>query len=160
MFVCVFAKKFSALASQSCCEVSRPRAVGEYEYRLFFCPCRVCLSVAGSGPVAMRSIWLQRSLVVGIMLRSNRAGLFRFLGKMASERMGILKRVLMEVPISQLATIVSAKYQLTTIFLANAQLTTNFGQLLTFNFLQRILFRHNPNFPSLSKSITFGGGPS
>ena len=34
MFVCVFAKKFPALASQSCCEVSRPRAVGEYEYRL------------------------------------------------------------------------------------------------------------------------------
>ena len=131
MFVCVFAKKFSALASQSCCEVSRPRAVGEYEYLLFFCPCRVCLSVAGSGPVALRSIWLQRSLVVGIMLRSNRAGLFGFLGKMASERqverMVILKRVLMEVPISQLTTIFSAKYQLTTIFLANSQLTTNFG---------------------------------
>ena len=36
MFVCVFAKKFPALASQSCCEVSRPRAVGEYEYRPFF----------------------------------------------------------------------------------------------------------------------------
>ena len=35
MFVCVFAKKFPALASQSCCEVSRHRAVGEYEYRLF-----------------------------------------------------------------------------------------------------------------------------
>ena len=35
MFVCVFAKTFPALASQSCCEVSRPRAVGEYEYRLF-----------------------------------------------------------------------------------------------------------------------------
>ena len=35
MFVCVFAKKFPALASQSCCEVSCPRAVGEYEYRLF-----------------------------------------------------------------------------------------------------------------------------
>ena len=34
MFVCVFAKKFPALASQSCCEVSRPRAVGEYKYRL------------------------------------------------------------------------------------------------------------------------------
>ena len=34
MFVCVFAKKFPALALQSCCEVSRPRAVGEYEYRL------------------------------------------------------------------------------------------------------------------------------
>ena len=34
MFVCVFAKKFPALASQSCCEVSCPRAVGEYEYRL------------------------------------------------------------------------------------------------------------------------------
>ena len=34
MFVCVFAKKVPALASQSCCEVSRPRAVGEYEYRL------------------------------------------------------------------------------------------------------------------------------
>ena len=34
MFVCVFAKKFPALALQSCCEVSRPRAVGEYKYRL------------------------------------------------------------------------------------------------------------------------------
>ena len=34
MFVCVFAKTFPALASQSCCEVSRPRAVREYEYRL------------------------------------------------------------------------------------------------------------------------------
>ena len=38
MFVCVFAKKFPALASQSCCEVSRPRAVGEYEYRLLSQP--------------------------------------------------------------------------------------------------------------------------
>ena len=46
---------------------------------------------SGSGPVAVRSIWLQSSLVVGIMLRSNRAVLFRFLGKMASERMVILK---------------------------------------------------------------------
>ena len=36
--VCLsFWKKFIALASQSCCEVSRPRAVEEYEYRLF-CP--------------------------------------------------------------------------------------------------------------------------
>ena len=34
MFVCVFARKFPALASQSCCEVSRPRVVGKYEYRL------------------------------------------------------------------------------------------------------------------------------
>ena len=40
MFVCVFAKKFPALASQSCCEVSRPRAVGEYEYRLLL-KCRL-----------------------------------------------------------------------------------------------------------------------
>ena len=31
MFVCVFAQKFPALASQPCCEVSRPRTVGEYE---------------------------------------------------------------------------------------------------------------------------------
>ena len=53
----------------------------------------------------------------------------------------------------------SAKYQLTTvtIFLANSQLTTNFGQLLTFTLLQRILFRYNENFPSFSKSITFAG---
>ena len=65
----------------------------------------------------------------------------------------------MGVPNSQLTTIFSAKYQLTTIFLANSQLTTNFGQLLTFTFLQRILFRHNENCPSLSKSITFGGRP-
>ena len=34
MFVCVFAKKFPALASQSCCEVSCPRTVEKYEYRL------------------------------------------------------------------------------------------------------------------------------
>ena len=33
MFVFVFAKKFPALASQSCREVSRLRGVGEYEYR-------------------------------------------------------------------------------------------------------------------------------
>ena len=44
-------------------------------------------------------------------------------------------------------------------FSSSSQLTTNFGWLLTFTFLQRILFRHNPNFPSLSKSITFGGRP-
>ena len=59
----------------------------------------------------------------------------------------------MGVPNSQLTTIFSAKYQLNTIFLANSQLTINFG----FTFLQRILIRHNPNFPSFSKSITFGG---
>ena len=59
----------------------------------------------------------------------------------------------MGVPNSQLTTILSAKYQLNTIFLANSQLTINFG----FTFLQRILIRHNPNFPSFSKSITFGG---
>ena len=54
MFVCVFAKKGPALASQSCCEVSRPRAVGEYDYRLlmkslfiylFICPCLIQISV-------------------------------------------------------------------------------------------------------------------
>ena len=33
----------------------------------------------------------------------------------------------MGVPNSQLTAITSAKYQLTTIFLANSQLTTNFG---------------------------------
>ena len=49
--------------------------------------------------------------------------------------------------------------QLTTIFLAEYQLTNILGQLLTYTSLQRILFRHNPNFPSLSKSITFGGRP-
>ena len=66
----------------------------------------------------------------------------------------------MGVPNSQLTTIFSAKYQLTTIFFAKSQLTTNFGWLLTFTFLQRILFRHNPNFPSVSKSITLGVGPN
>ena len=65
----------------------------------------------------------------------------------------------MGVPNSQLTTIFSAKYQLTTIFSANSQLTTNLRQLLTFTFPQRILFRHNPNFPSFSKCITFGGRP-
>ena len=39
-----------------------------------------------------------------------------------------------------------------TIVLANSQLTTNFGLLITFTFMQRILFRHNPNFSSLLKS--------
>ena len=33
----------------------------------------------------------------------------------------------MGVPNSQLATMFSAKYQLNTIFVANSQLTTNFG---------------------------------
>ena len=57
----------------------------------------------------------------------------------------------MGVPNSQLTTIFSAKYQLTTIF---------FGQLIiNFHFPQRILFCHNPNFSSFSKSITFGGRP-
>ena len=37
------------------------------------------------------------------------------------------KRVLMGVPNSQLTTIVSAEYLLTTIFLTSSQLTTNFG---------------------------------
>ena len=45
-------------------------------------------------------------------------------------------RVLMGVPNSQL----------TTIFLASSQLTINFGKLLTFTFLQRTLFHHNPTF--------------
>ena len=43
----------------------------------------------------------------------------------------------MGVPDSQLTANFSAKYQLTTIFWANSQLTTNFGWLLTFTFLQR-----------------------
>ena len=68
-------------------------------------------------------------------------------------------RVLMRVPNSQLTTIFSVKYRLTAIFLANSQLTTYFRLLLTFTFLQRILFRHNPKFPSFSKSITFWGRP-
>ena len=46
----------------------------------FFCPCKAFLSVAGSESVAVRSFWLQRSLVVCI-LRSNRESLFRFLCK-------------------------------------------------------------------------------
>ena len=37
------------------------------------------------------------------------------------------QRVLMGVPYSQLTTNFSAKYQLTNIFWANSQLTTNFG---------------------------------
>jgi len=37
----------------------------------------------------------------------------------------MVKRVFMGVPNSQLTTNVSAKYQLTTIFLVNSQLTTN-----------------------------------
>ena len=65
----------------------------------------------------------------------------------------------MGVPNSQLTTIISAKYQLTTIFLANSQLTTNFGYLLTFTFLQRILFRHNVIFPPFNKSISFWSRP-
>ena len=58
----------------------------------------------------------------------------------------LTKRVLMGVPSSQLTTNFSAKNQLTTIFLANSQLTPNSSYLSTFTFLQRILFRHNPNF--------------
>ena len=49
-----------------------------------------------------------------------------------------ITRVLMGVPNSQITTDVSAKYKLTTIFLVNSQLTTNFDQLLTFTFLQQI----------------------
>ena len=60
---------------------------------------------------------------------------------------------------SQLTTNFSAKNQLTTIFLANSQSTTNVGYLSTFTFLQRILFRHNPNFLYFSTSINFGGRP-
>ena len=60
---------------------------------------------------------------------------------------------------SQLSTNFSAENQLTTIFLANCQLTTNVGYLSTFTFLQRILFRHNPNFLYFSTSINFGGKP-
>ena len=63
----------------------------------------------------------------------------------------------MGVPNSQLTIIFSAKYQLTAIILVNSRLTTNFAQL--FSFLQRILFHHNPDFSSFSKSITFGGRP-
>ena len=65
----------------------------------------------------------------------------------------------MGVPNSQLTTNFSAKYQLTTIFLANSQLSTKLGKLLTFTFLQRLLFRHNPNFLCFSTSVIFGGRP-
>ena len=65
----------------------------------------------------------------------------------------------MGVTSSQLSTNFSAKHQLTTIFLTNSQLTTNFGYLSTFTFLQRILFRHNPNFLYFCTSINFGGRP-
>ena len=37
------------------------------------------------------------------------------------------------------------------IVLASSQLTTNYGLLITFTFLQQILFRHNPNFSSFTK---------
>ena len=47
----------------------------------------------------------------------------------------------------------------TTTFSAKYQLTANFGWPLTFTFLQRILFRHNPSFLYFSSSITFVGGP-
>ena len=42
-------------------------------------------------------------------------------------RLGCNRRVLMGVPSSQLTTNFSAKYQLTTFFFANSQLTPNFG---------------------------------
>ena len=42
-------------------------------------------------------------------------------------------------PNSQLTTNFSAKYQITNIFLASSQLTTTFGSLLTFTFLQQII---------------------
>ena len=61
----------------------------------------------------------------------------------------------MGVPSSQLTTNFSAKYQLTTICLANSQqLTTNFGQLLTFTFLQGILVCNSLNFLHFSTTIT------
>ena len=49
--------------------------------------------------------------------------------------------------------------QLTTNFSDKYQLTTNFGELLSFTFLQQILFCHNPNFLYFSTSITSGGRP-
>ena len=42
----------------------------------------------------------------------------------------------------------------------NSQLTTNFVQLFTFTSLQRILFRHNPNFPSSANQSFLGVGPT
>ena len=49
--VCVFAKKFPALTSQSCCEVSRPRAVGEYEYPLLHCGYLNCIALTQSDSI-------------------------------------------------------------------------------------------------------------
>ena len=69
----------------------------------------------------------------------------------------LTKRVLMGVPSSQLTTNFSAKNHLTTIFLANSQLTTNSSYLSTFTFLQRILFRIF--FTSVRQSI-LGVGPT
>ena len=66
----------------------------------------------------------------------------------------------MGVPNSQLTTIVSAKYQLTTIFLARSEFSVNCLFWLAINFhsvLQQILFCHNPNFLYFSTSNTFGG---
>ena len=64
----------------------------------------------------------------------------------------------MGVPNSQLTANFSAKYQSTTIFLANSQLTTNFGLLLTFTFLQRILYYCLTwgIFPLVGRSLNFG----
>ena len=45
MFVCVFAKKFPAVASQSRCEVSRPRAVSSRGIRISSITHSFCLSI-------------------------------------------------------------------------------------------------------------------
>ena len=67
----------------------------------------------------------------------------------------------MGIPNSQLTTFYSAKYQLTTIFLASSQSTTNFNdELLTFASLQRTLFRHNRIFLLSASQSLLGVGPT
>ena len=58
----------------------------------------------------------------------------------------------MGVPSSQLTANFSAKYQLTTIFGTNSQLTSNFSQLLTFT-LNKVknIFPSHPEFSLLQQ---------
>ena len=68
----------------------------------------------------------------------------------------VKQRVLYRVLSPRLTTNFSAKNQLTTISLANSQLTTNVGYLSTFTFLQRTLFRHRHG-SHLGKVFIFAG---
>ena len=73
-----------------------------------------------------------RSSLLADRFHTKRGGVSRLHDAVAKFRTGVIVLAPIQegangVPISQLTTIFSAKYHITTIFLANSQLTTNFG---------------------------------